>query len=212
MADTIQLGHEERILFIGDSITDAGRLEPVYEPFGNGYVNFTANALLAKYPTKNLAIINRGISGNTTRDLDERWEKDCLMLEPSILSIMIGINDVWRQFDSGGDGAVMIDEYEQTYDGLLSQVRRKFHPQIIMMEPFLFCGDKTDEFYLTVRRYIDVVRKLADQYNALLVGLQDKIDDLIRQVPSSRWANDMVHPYPWAHCWISQQWLKATGL
>ena len=90
MKQCLNLTYNQTIVFIGDSITDAGRLEKPYRPLGYGYVHFVANWLLAKYPELNLNIVNTGISGNTIRDLKLRWEKDCLNHKPDVLSVMIG--------------------------------------------------------------------------------------------------------------------------
>ena len=142
MKDKIELKPDDTIVFIGDSITDAGRLEPAYRPFGFGYVNFVANNLLAKYPEYNLGIINTGISGNSIRDLNERWQKDCLDHKPDILSVLIGINDLCRLYTGSPDRAVPLDEYKLTYKRLLSQVKEKFSCRMVLIEPFMFCGDK----------------------------------------------------------------------
>src|SRR4030042_1608560 len=135
MQTKIELKPNSSIVFIGDSITDAGRLEAAYRPFGYGYVHFVAYRLLAKYPEYNLHIINTGISGNSIRDLNNRWEKDCLNHQPDILSILIGINDVFRQYTGSPDRTVPLDEYELTYKRLLSLVQEKKNCRLILMEP-----------------------------------------------------------------------------
>jgi lysophospholipase L1-like esterase len=88
---------------ISDSITDCGHGLPVGESvkdnLGNGYVNMINALLTAKYPAQGIRVLNTGISGNTVLDLQGRWEQDVLALKPDWLSVMIGINDVWRQFD-----------------------------------------------------------------------------------------------------------------
>jgi len=127
MQTKIELKPNSSIVFIGDSITDAGRLEPAYKPFGYGYVHFVAYSLLAKYIEYNLSIINTGISGDTILDLDYRWERDCLNHKPDILSVLIGINDVFRQYTGRLDEAVLIDEYQLTYKRLLSAVKEKYN-------------------------------------------------------------------------------------
>ena len=94
MRTKIELKPNQTIVFIGDSITDADRLEPAYQPFGYGYVNFVANNLLAKYPELNLNIVNTGVNADTVRKLEARWERDCINHKPDILSVLIGINDI----------------------------------------------------------------------------------------------------------------------
>lgn len=212
MPDRIELKPDQTILFIGDSITDAGRLEPAHRPFGYGYVHFVAYRLLAKYSEYNLNVINTGISGDTIRDLDYRWEKDCLSHKPDILSILIGINDVFRQYTGTPDAAVLLDEYQLTYERLLSLVKEKYNCRLILIEPFMFCEDKTNPAYITLQQYIHAVRALAEEFDAVLVPLQEFIDKIIKTVPPEKFSDDMVHPCMWAHAWIAQRWLEVTKL
>ena len=212
MPDRIELKSNQTILFIGDSITDAGRLEAAYRPFGYGYVHFVAYRLKAKYPEYNLGIINTGISGNTIRDLNYRWERDCLNHKPDILSVLIGINDVFRQYTGTPDAAVLFDEYQLTYNRLLSLAKEKYNCRLILIEPFMFCDDKANPAYKSLQQYIHAVRALAEEFDAVLVPLQELIDKKIKEVPPEKFSDDMVHPYVWAHAWIAQQWFEATKL
>lgn len=212
MPHRIELKPNRTILFIGDSITDAGRLEAAYRPFGYGYVHFVAYRLLSKYPEYNLNIINTGINGDTIRDLNDRWERDCLNHKPDVLSVLIGINDVFRQYTGRPDEAVLLDEYQLTYKRLLSLVKEKYNCQLILIEPFMFCDDKTNPAYKTLQQYIHAVRALAEEFGAVLVPLQELIDKEIKKVPPEKFSDDMVHPYVWAHAWIAQQFLAATKL
>jgi lysophospholipase L1-like esterase len=212
MQSKIELKPNNKIVFIGDSITDADRLMSAYKPFGNGYVHFAANYLLAKYPEYNLRIINTGISGNTVRDLSKRWQKDCLDHKPDVLSILIGINDLCRRYENRMNEAVLIEEYELTYERLLSMVKEEYNSRLILIEPFLFCEDKTNPAYETLQEYIRAIHTLAEKFSAALVRLQDSIDKEIKKVPQERWSDDMIHPYQWAHFWIAQRWLDATKL
>ena len=127
MRRIVELSPNQTIVFIGDSITDADRNQPAYQPFGFGFVHFIANHLLAKYPQLNLNIINTGISGNTVRDFKARWKTDCLEYKPDILSVLIGINDLWRQYEGLEQlsQAVYLDEYESTYHQLLSTAQQR---------------------------------------------------------------------------------------
>jgi acyl-CoA thioesterase-1 len=212
MKSELNLKPNQTIVFIGDSITDAGRIDYAYKPLGYGYVHFVANFLLAKYPEFGLNITNTGIGGNTIRDLNNRWKKDCLDYKPDILSVMIGINDVCRQHANRLDEAVLHDEYELTYKQLLSQVKEKNDCQLVLAEPFLFCDDTENAVYVTLQEYIRTVNNLANEFDAVLVPLQKLIDKKIKQVPPEKWSDDMVHPYLWAHSWIAQCWLEATNL
>lgn len=209
MADELHLKPNQTIVFIGDSITDADRGQRAYRPFGYGYVHFTANYLLAKYPHFNFRIINTGINGNTVHDLARRWEKDCLSYKPDVLSVLIGINDLW--ITSTADRAEQtVQEYESTYQRLLAAVKQQGDCQLILMEPFMFCDNTEDRMFSGLPAYVNVLHKLAEQFDAVLVPLQAAIDVQIRTIASDKWSDDMVHPYLWAHAWISQRWIEAT--
>ena len=264
MKDKLNITPGHTILFIGDSITDADRNSRAYKPFGFGYVHFVANFLLAKYPAYNLNIINRGIGGNTIRDLKSRWQKDVVAKlrseaskhsedphvvfskrsfakrrsrfsetesegkvmgadhKPDILSILIGVNDVWRQFAAEDElpFAVPLDEYESTFRLLLTQAKEKSNSRLVICEPFMFCDDLTNPVFTELRRYIETVRRIAAElvrrpcggFDAVLVPFQKSIDEQISQVPPQNWSDDSVHPHLWAHSWLAQQWLISTGL
>jgi acyl-CoA thioesterase-1 len=182
MQTQIELKPNDTIVFIGDSITDAGRRTAAYRPFGYGYVHFVAYRLMAKYPEHNLGIINTGI------------------------------NDVWRQHTDRPDEAVFLDEYELTYERLLSKVKDNFNCRLVLMEPFMFCDDSENPMYKSLQGSITVVHNLAKKFNAALVPLQESIDKIIKKIPPEKFSDDMVHPYLWAHCWIAQRWLEATKL
>lgn len=214
MSSRIELGPGQRIVFIGDSITAAESGTAVHGPLGNGYVHFAGNFLVARYPRLNLEIINTGVNGNTVRELKRRWEKDCIGQRPDVLSVLIGINDLWTQH-AGAEYlryAVYPDEYELTYRLLLSEARQRCNCKFVMMEPFMFCGDPENAMLKGLRTYIDIVHKLAAEFDAVLVELQSGIDEEIAEVLPERWSMDSVHPYAWAHAWIAQRWLDSTGL
>lgn len=214
MPQKIELKSQQTIVFIGDSITDADRDLPAYRPLGFGYVHFTANMLWARYPQLDLNIINSGVGGNTIRDLKGRWRRDCIEHKPDILSVLIGVNDVWTQYSDAEylPFAVYLDEYESTYRQLLAKVRQRCDCRLILMEPFMFCDDAENPMLRCLRGYIDVVGKLAEEFDAVVVGLQKRIDELVKQVPAEKFSDDMVHPHVWAHGWISQQWFDAADI
>ena len=214
MPNKIELRPGQTILFIGDSITDADRNSPACAPFGFGYVHYVANYLLGKYSDYNLSIINTGVSGNTIRDLKSRWQADCLDHNPDVLSILIGVNDVWYQFDTKDElpCAVPLNEYKATYEQLLVLAKAKCNSRLVICEPFMFCDDYNNPMFAQLRHYIDAVRRIADDFDACLVPLQSAIDERIKEVPPQNWSADAVHPAVWAHAWIAQQWLKVAEL
>jgi len=214
MAQPIQLKTNDRIVFIGDSVTSADRHRQAYAPLGFGYVHFAGNLLWARHPELNLRIINTGISGDTVVNLKHRWQRDCLAHRPNILSVLIGINDVWQLMrePDAAQTASTPQEYELTYGQLLAEATERCACRLVLMEPFLFCRDCHNEVLQTLRSYVEVVRRLASKYEAVLVDLQTEIDLLSRKVSPEKWSSDMVHPCLWAHAWIAQQWLLAIGM
>ncbi len=80
-------------LFVGDSITDSGRNQDP-EGLGYGYVRMIKEEIIKEF---HVEIINKGVSGNRIKDLESRWKRDVLAVEPDLISISISINDVWRQ-------------------------------------------------------------------------------------------------------------------
>ncbi|MBN1124303.1 MAG: SGNH/GDSL hydrolase family protein [Sedimentisphaerales bacterium] len=211
MDSRLRLEPRQTILFIGDSITDAGRREPTYAPLGRGYVHFAAHWLWARYPHLELNIRNSGISGDTTRTLKFRWERDCLAHKPDILSILIGINDVWCQHDQPNlvRRAVFMEEFEANYTGILKVTQNAFPCQIVLIEPFMFCNNPSCPMFKTLHAYIEIVNDLSHRFDTLLIPMQDRIDKAILQTPPNRWSQDMVHPYSWAHAWLALEWLDA---
>ncbi|MGN6484134.1 MAG: GDSL-type esterase/lipase family protein, partial [Thermomicrobiales bacterium] len=133
----------QKILFIGDSITDCGRRD-ANAPYGNGYMSLVRAFVDARYPELGLTWVNRGIGGNTTEHLLARWEEDAIAEQPDWLSVMIGINDVWRTFDSKGTGAVSIEAYEANLRSLLQQVTDRTRARLIVADPFDIDPDRAD--------------------------------------------------------------------
>ncbi|MGH7882259.1 MAG: SGNH/GDSL hydrolase family protein [Candidatus Dormibacteraceae bacterium] len=198
----------QRLIFIGDSITDAGRRD-VAAPYGNGYVNLARAFLLARYPELDLEIINRGISGNTIRDLAQRWEHDVINLKPDWVSIKIGINDVWRKLQGNHREAVPVSEYEATYERLLSATREKTSASLILVEPYVIEADQSDLFRSELNSYLDAVHRLARRHDAILVRAQKAFDEVLAVQPSSYWADDHIHPDAPGHAVIARAWLRA---
>jgi lysophospholipase L1-like esterase len=130
-------GPGQKLLFIGDSITDCGRRDAPHAPWGKGYVHLTRAFLIARYADLGLQIENRGISGNTVRDLDRRWEEDVIAEQPDWLSIKIGINDVWRLIANRLDQHVPLDEYGSTLRRLLDRTKAGTTARLILMEPYV---------------------------------------------------------------------------
>lgn len=201
----------QRIVMIGDSITDCGRRSAPNAPHGAGYVSMVRNALIARYPGHDLTIINRGIGGNTIRDLDARWQDDVIAEKPDVLSIKIGINDVWRCVANRMDEHVPSDEYETTFRRLLQQTRDALDPVFILVDPYVIETNRQDPFRAMMDQYIECVHRLAAEFDAVSVRTQDAFDAALAGQPSEFWAGDRVHPQPYGHMVIALAFLKAVG-
>lgn len=206
------LADGELVLFQGDSITDADRARFLPDDLGRGYAQMAAGWFGARYPERRVRFLNRGVGGDRVADLLARWDDDCLALRPDALSILIGINDTWRAFDSGNP--ISTGAFEQSYRDLLSRTREALpQTRIILMEPFaLPVPPVTDAWRVDLDPKIQVVRRLALAYDCQLVAL----DGLFAQATTRRepafWASDGVHPTPAGHALIAQAWLRAVGV
>jgi len=197
------------VLCQGDSITDAGReqLNPV--SLGMGYAMIAAAWFGALYPERRVTFINRGISGNRAADLEQRWDADCIALEPTWVSIMIGINDTWRAFDSNDPTST--EAYEESCRNILTATRDRLSARLILMEPFVL---PVPEDRLAWREDLDprieVVRKLAVEFEAVLVPLDGIFAAAAERREPAYWAPDGVHPTEAGHALIAQSWLRAV--
>jgi len=206
-----------KLVMIGDSITDAGRDqtkrgEGLFEAYGNGYVNLVQANLLAAYPERRIRVVNMGVSGHTVRDLASRWQRDVLDLEPDWLSIMIGINDVWRQFDLPlmPEGHVLLDEYEATLTGLVERTRPKLKG-LVLATPYFIEPNHEEPMRARMEEYAAVVRRLAVEHDAILVDTQAAFDAYLEHYHPAQLAWDRVHPTLTGHTIIARAWLQAVG-
>ena len=200
----------ERIVFIGDSITDCGRRD-ANPPYGNGYMALVRAFVTARYPEVDLSWENRGISGDTVRHLNARWDEDVIALDPDWLSIKIGINDVWRRFGQRPDEAVPADEYEATLRELMGRAVEATGCKLIVVEPSVIEKDQTDPQLLATREIALIARRLAGEFGAVNVRTQEAFDRVLEHSESSDWAADRIHPNLAGHAVIAQALLSAIG-
>lgn len=201
----------QKIVFIGDSITDCGRRD-ANAPFGNGYMNLVRAFVTARYPELSLEFVNRGIGGDTVRHLDARWQADVLDEQPDWLFVKIGINDVWRSFGVDVDSAVPIDEYESVYRRLLQTAVDTTGCKVIIAEPYMIESKSSgDSMRQRMDEYGLVARKLAEEFGAICVPTQDAIDAALESTTPADWAEDRIHPNLAGHAVIAQACLRAIG-
>jgi len=201
---------QQRIVFIGDSITDCGRTGAA-APWGAGYVSMVRNLLSARYPELGLTILNRGISGNTVRDLAARWELDVVAERPDWLSVKIGINDCWRYFKGRAEEAVPLAEYEATLRRLLDRTQQATTARLILMTPYMIEPDTSVPMRKEMDRYSAVVARLAPAYGALLVDTQAAWTTALAHTKPADWAEDGIHPSAPGHAVIALAFLRTIG-
>ena len=198
------------ILFQGDSITDASRNRDLPFDLGKGYPNLVSAYLGFENPCK-YEFINRGISGNRRVDLYARMKIDLINLNPDIMSILIGVNDIWHEI--GRENGVEIDRFEKVYRMLLEDtVRALPDTKIMICEPFVLPGTATDEKYdrfLTVKDYAAVAKKLAEEFSLTFVPLQAAMDKAGAEYGNDVILSDGVHPTMKGAVIFGNEWLKA---
>jgi lysophospholipase L1-like esterase len=205
-----------KLVMIGDSITDCERARPVGEglfgAIGKGYVALVEGLLFAAYPERRIRVVNMGTSGNTVLDLQQRWQTDVLDLTPDWLSIMIGINDVWRQFDMPRQTEVHVlpDRYESTYDALITQSKKNI-PNIILLTPFFIEDQRGDAMRKQMDAYGTIVKKLGAKHGLTVVDTQAAFDAVLQYTHSSELGWDRVHPSLVGHMILARAFTKAIG-
>jgi lysophospholipase L1-like esterase len=158
-----------------------------------------------------LSWVNRGVSGDTVRDLEQRWERDAIDTKPDWLSVKIGINDVWNAFRDNAAGVVPIDEFEVTLRRLLRRAVEATGCRLILADPYLIEPDRADPQRVQSDRYGLVVRRLAEEFGAMHVRTQDAFDAVLEVSEPSDWAYDRIHPELPGHAVIAQAFLQALG-
>jgi lysophospholipase L1-like esterase len=212
----MKIAPNSKLVMIGDSITDAGRTRPIgeglFDALGKGYVAQIDALLGAVYPTLSVRVVNVGSSGNTVRDLKARWQTDVLDLKPDWLSIMIGTNDVWRQYDSPRqkEWAVNPEEYEQTLAELASRTRPTLKG-LVMMTPFYMEPNKADAMRARMDQYGAIVKKVAAANDAIFVDTQAAFDAVFHGYYPATLGWDRVHPTATGHMILALAFLKGVG-
>ena len=191
-------------VFIGDSVTDCGRL--VEPPFGDGYVfNIAQSGKLTG------EIINVGTSGHRLIDLENRWNIDVLAHQPTLVSVAIGINDTWRRYDD--NDLTTVEDFEDRYHRLLTATKAQGNPDLVLCEPFLLAvRDEMNNWREDLNPKIAVVHKMAAEFGAKLVPFDQRFNDLAQEMSMSELAEDGIHPSRLGHQIMADLWLRTVGL
>ena len=204
----------DRILFQGDSITDAGRDRTVtganqLHGLGRGYALMAGATLLADAPDAGYEVLNRGVSGDRVLELTERWQADCLALEPTVVSLLVGVNDTGHAALTDSERHVPLPAYEKAYRDLLEALPA--HVRLVLGEPFAIkAGPVTDGWIADVRKRAALVREIAREYDAVLVPYQQMFDDALKLAGPEHWMPDGFHPSPAGHMLMARTWLACV--
>ncbi|MDB4652724.1 SGNH/GDSL hydrolase family protein [Akkermansiaceae bacterium] len=207
------------ILFQGDSITDAGRsrkeADKANNPaaLGRGYPLFAASGLLGTHPGLDLKVFNRGISGHKVPQLQARWQKDTLNLKPAILSILVGVNDIWHKMNGKYDGTV--ETYRDGLDALIKDTKKHLpNTTVVICEPFaLRCGAVKESWFPEFDQRRAAAKEVALKHKTIWVPFQVMFDDAIAAGTEAKyWARDGVHPTFAGHSLMARRWQAEVGL
>jgi acyl-CoA thioesterase I len=196
------------VLFQGDSITDADRNYKNKTDLGTGYAYLINLWFSAMHPEKNVKFLNRGIKGDRITDLNRRWQKDCLDLKPTTVSILIGINDTLGRYF--WNSATSLATFENNYRNILETTKNTLNADIILMEPFLLTTKDNAKMREDLDPKVESVRKLAKEYKTQLVPLDTIFEKAAQTRDSTFWSQDGVHPTPVGHALIAQSWLRCA--
>ncbi|MBO5221147.1 MAG: SGNH/GDSL hydrolase family protein [Clostridia bacterium] len=203
----------DRIVFAGDSVTDMGSKNPVgeglFDNVGRSYVRVIENLLAVCYPEIKVRITNSGISGNTSRALLQRFDRDVVDLKPNWVSICIGINDVWRQFDSPAipDEQIMPEEYERNVESMILKVKDSVKG-IFLLSPYYMEPNREDMMRKRMDEYVAVCKKLAEKHGCIFVDFQRMYEEYCSVRHSSYVAWDRVHPNQVGATLMAREFLK----
>lgn len=215
----MKIDKNSKLVLIGDSITSGarnfdmggeGRLD---EAYGSSYTLLLKSFLDAYYPERRIRIINKGVGGHTIKDLEERWERDVIEQKPDWLSVMIGINDVWRQFDTplASDIHVSPDRFSETYRKLLGEARQKLDLQgLIVVSPYVIDSNPKDTMRAQMDTYRDISKEVAAEFDAIYVDTQKAFDAYLEHYHPNQLCWDRIHPSMSGHMLIAREWLRAV--
>ena len=200
-----------KILFQGDSITDAGRDKRNYHDMGKGYPKFAVQHIQEAFPDTEFEFINFGISGNRTGQLFDRLYTDGIAFEPDVISILIGINDVWHRHGSGKIETTD-EQIALNYRTILTRLKAQTNAKIVMLEPFLLDNEEKESWRPEVERVIAIVRSLADEFADVYIPLNELFAEALKTQPEPQfYSADGVHPNDNGRAFIGKHYAEAIA-
>ena len=201
-----------RILFQGDSITDAGRNWGDDNNLGRGYAALVEAELGYLEPNEH-TFVNKGISGNRIVDVYARIRRDIINYKPDVMSLLIGVNDVWHEIGDSPNG-VDAEKFYKIYKMLIEEIKEALpNIKIMILEPFVLKGPATEQnweyFDVETKKRAEKARQIAKDFDLPFIELQNGFDALTEKAPETYWLGDGVHPTPKGHEFIKRKWLEA---
>ncbi len=202
----------QKMLLIGDSITDCGR-RGAEMPLGGGYVRFFSELATARFPARQIHYVNKGIGGNKVTDLRERWRDDVIYHKPDRLSIKIGINDLHSHLRDA-EGGVSPELFAEAYDDILQWTRDELGCPVVLLTPFYISTDRAQgtlrsEVLELLPSYIETVEKMSEKYDAQLINLHDVFQEHLKYRDADTFCPEPVHPNHAGHLVIAQALMDA---
>ncbi len=200
----------DTIVFAGDSITDADK-NTTWDGIGNGYVRLVRDALAAFFPQIGCRVFNAGVSGDNSRDLLARWEKDVDEKKPSVVFCLIGANDIWRHFDRLDPHKPLVSEEE--YESNLIEICKKAerYEHFIMIAPYFMERNRSDEMRLLTERYAAIMHAVAQKSGLPVLDAQKEFDAYMEHRSGMSISWDRVHPGAIGSMLLARMVLKAGG-
>lgn len=200
-----------KVLFIGDSITDCGRRD-AHAPLGHGYVRKITELITAKYPERDIAYVNKGIGGDIVEGLESRWDTDVIAEKPDWLSVKIGINNASRQHGEGVSTEEYLPIWEACYRRILTRVKNELEAPLFLFEIFYIEEDVDMPRPLAVDAYNESIHRLAEEFGARLIPTNAVFDFAVAARPGALWTTqDGVHPNAEGHTLMALEFLKQAA-
>ena len=198
-----------KILFQGDSITDAGRDKRDFHHLGDGYPKYVAELIKTAHPDSDFEFINLGISGNRTCQLFDRLYPDAIALQPDVISLLIGINDIWHRHDANKI-ATTDAQLELNYREILKRIKAETNAKILILSPYLLDAEITQHMRADVVKVLPIIDELAKEFADAYVPLQTLFDEAMKTQPAPLYYSpDGVHPNENGAKFIAEHYFRA---
>ena len=199
-----------RLVFQGDSITDAGRDRRNYHDLGPGYPKYAAELIKSEHPDTNFEFINFGISGNRTCELFDRLYTDGIAFQPDVISFLIGINDVWHRY-APTFIATTDEQLALNYREMLKRVKKETNAKIVILSPYILDADDKAHLKEDLQTVLPIIRELAKEYADVYIPLDEIFDEAMKTQPRAMfYSDDGVHPNENGAKFIGEHYARAV--